>query len=104
MLDHDERRGRALMAKFVALLTFGPDRDLRLAVRPRHREYLTSLLAQGKLVASGPFADDQGALVIYEAGSREEAQALLDADPYTEAGVIAGVELREWVQVLPPQA
>jgi len=92
------------MAKFVALLTFGPGREARLSVRPRHREYLTSLLERGKLIASGPFADDQGALLIYEAENRDEAQALLDADPYTAAGVLAGVEIREWVQVLPPQS
>ena len=88
------------MAKFVALLTFGDD-ERRLAIRPRHREYLRSLLDQGKLVASGPWADDSGALLIYEATDEAEARTLIERDPYTEADVLAGVELRQWNRVLP---
>jgi uncharacterized protein YciI len=88
------------LAKFIALLTFG-DEEQRLATRPRHREYLRSLLEQGKLVASGPFADDSGALLIYEAADEAEARALLAADPYNEGRILAGVELKQWNRVLP---
>lgn len=90
------------MAKFVALVTFVEDQQRRLAIRPQHREYLRSLLDQGKLHESGPFADDKGALIIYEAVNEAEARALVEADPYTVAGVIAEVDLREWNRVLPP--
>ena len=91
------------MAKFVALLTFGRDQEKRLETRPKHREYLKSLFEAGKIAASGPFADDSGALIIYNAESAEEARQLLDNDPFTTAGVLANAELREWNQVLPPQ-
>ncbi len=87
------------MAKFAVVLTFG-DEATRLAARPRHREYLQRLLAEGKLHESGPWADDSGALLIYEAADEAEARALLAADPYSQTdGVIAGVELKEWNRV-----
>jgi uncharacterized protein len=83
------------MARFAAILTFGEE-AARLAVRPRHREYLQSLLDAGKLHLSGPWADDSGALIVYEAPDLAAAQALLAADPYIAAGVLADVQLREW--------
>ena len=84
------------MAKFAAIITFG-DEARRLETRPRHRQYLQSLLDRGQLHASGPWADDSGALVVYEAPDLAAAQALLAADPYSEAdGVIAAVQLKEW--------
>ena len=88
------------MAKFVALMTFG-DEDKRLATRPRHREYLRSLLERGKLVGSGPWADDSGALIIYEAADEAEAMALVENDPYHEGDILAGLELKQWNRNLP---
>ena len=88
------------MAKFVALLTYG-NHELKNATRPRHREYLRSLLEQGKLVASGPFADDSGALIIYEAADEAEARSILANDPFSEGDVIAKSELKQWNRVLP---
>ena len=86
------------MAKFAVVLTFG-DPDKVAETRPRHREYLQRLLSEGRLHASGPWADGTGALVIYEAADEAEALALLGADPYTEAGVIAEARIKEWNRV-----
>ncbi|MGH2533938.1 MAG: YciI family protein [Thermomicrobiales bacterium] len=88
------------MARFVAILTFG-DRERRLEVRPQHREYLASLHAQGKLHESGPFADEAGALIIYEAGDDAEVRLLIEQDPYSKAGVIDHLEIREWRRIIP---
>ncbi|MDP9354821.1 MAG: YciI family protein [Chloroflexota bacterium] len=89
------------MAKFAAIVTFG-DAEKRLETRPRHRAYLQQLLAEGKLHESGPWADDSGALIIYEAADQTEAQALLDADPYTAVdGIITAVRLLEWNRTFP---
>ncbi len=84
------------MATFAAVLTFVSDTERRLAVRPRHRVYLQELLADGKLHESGPFTDETGALIVYDTEDEAEARQLLADDPYTEAGVIAEVSLREW--------
>lgn len=89
------------MAKFAAVLTFGDD-SARLAARPRHRAYLEQLLREGKLVQSGPWADDSGALLIYEAADQVAAAALLAADPYSQtAGVVAASMIKEWTVVFP---
>ncbi|MGH2562273.1 MAG: YciI family protein [Thermomicrobiales bacterium] len=93
--------GGTELARFVALLTFG-DQERRLEVRPRHREYLAALYEQGKLLESGPFADDEGALIIYDAANDAEVQALIAEDPYTKAGVIAHLDVRQWRRVIPP--
>jgi hypothetical protein len=66
------------------------------AVRPTHRAYLTKLLQEGKLFASGPFDDGSGALIVYEADSAEAAEALLNADPFHAAGVFLKWTLRPW--------
>ncbi|MFN8590047.1 MAG: YciI family protein [Thermomicrobiales bacterium] len=91
------------MAKFVALLKFTDNEALRLETRPSHREYLRSLFDAGKLAMSGPWADDTGAMLIYEADSLADAEALLNADPYRAAGVLADARIREWRVVLPAE-
>lgn len=84
------------MAKFVVELVYGEDREHLLAVRPTHREYARELAAKGVLLAGGPYSDQQGAMLIYEAADADELQEIIDADPYTEAGVIAETTIREW--------
>ena len=88
------------MALFAVVLEFGEDNELRLDTRPRHREYLRSLLDAGKLAMSGPWADDTGALIIYDAEDMAEAKRMLDEDPYRSAGVIASATIKEWHVVL----
>ena len=92
------------VAKFVALLEFTDQEELRLQTRPTHREYLRTLFDQGKLAMSGPWVDDTGAMLVYEAADLGEAQRLLDADPYRTAGVIADVRIKEWRVVMGPFA
>ncbi|MCP2166196.1 YciI family protein [Goodfellowiella coeruleoviolacea] len=88
------------MARYAVLLEFGENTAERLAVRPAHREYLGGLVEQGKLLLSGPWADDTGALLVYETADEAELRALLAADPYTAANVVARTEIREWNLVL----
>src|SRR5688572_2827088 len=69
-------RSEAVM-KFAALIEYIPDKARIAELRPTHRQYLASLKEQGKLAVSGPFTDDWGALIVYEAATREEAETLL---------------------------
>ena len=90
------------MAKFAVTITFA-DFAARDAARPEHRVYLKSLFDQGKLVESGPFVDDTGALLIYEAESQAQVEAWFDEDPYARAGnVVAERTIKEWNRVFPP--
>jgi uncharacterized protein len=82
--------------KYVSYVTYTRDKEKILAHRPKHREYLSGLLREGKLVGSGPFADDSGALFIYEAETAEAALALIAADPFCVAGVFERRELKPW--------
>jgi uncharacterized protein YciI len=92
------------MAKYAAIVAFG-DKAKRDETRPVHRVYLKSLFDQGKLHESGPFIDDEGALIVYECADEAEARALFAADPYSGAeGVVASVEFHGWNVVFPPPA
>ena len=82
--------------RYVASIEYSQDSALVEAHRPAHRVYLTSLLNEGKLFASGPYADGSGALIIYEADTPEAAGALLKADPFHAAGVFLKWSLRPW--------
>ena len=86
--------------KFAALIEYTQDREKTEALRPTHRQYLSSLLAKGQLAVSGPFTDAPGALIVYEAATAEEAEALLRADPFHAAGVFVRWTIRPWNPVM----
>lgn len=90
--------------KFAAIIEYTNDRDKIQATRPVHRQYLARLKEQGQLVASGPFTDDSGALIIYEASSREEAEKFLREDPFCREGIFRNWQLRPWNPVLANRA
>jgi uncharacterized protein YciI len=82
---------------FALIVSFPPENEeRRLAVRPRHREYLKELHERGTVVAVGPFADGTGALLVYDAASEADVRKLMAADPYTEADVFDNATLHEW--------
>jgi uncharacterized protein YciI len=82
--------------KFAASIEYSRDSALVEAHRSAHRAYLTALLDQDKLFASGPYGDGSGALIIYEADTPEAAEALLKADPFHAARVFLRWTLRPW--------
>jgi uncharacterized protein YciI len=84
------------MARFAVELVFGDNQDERLAVRPAHREYLATLVERGALLVSGPWADQTGALLVYEAADEDELRKFLADDPYAGAGVVAETRVHEW--------
>lgn len=84
------------MALFAVAITLVDDEERRLKVRPTHREYLQTLLDAGKLHESGPYTDDSGALLIYDAENEAEVKEILANDPYTAGGVIGDTTIKEW--------
>jgi uncharacterized protein YciI len=86
--------------KYAAVIEYAQDKDKILALRPVHRQYLAGLRERGQLAASGPFTDDSGALIIYEAASAEEAEKLLQGDPFCQNGIFVKYVLRPWNPVL----
>ena len=86
--------------KFAAVIEYIQDKDKIAEVRPVHREYLKSLMNKGQLFACGPFTDDSGALIIYEANTDDEAESLLQNDPFHQNGIFLQYEIRAWKPVM----
>lgn len=82
--------------KYAATIEYIADAEKVNAHRPAHRAYLTSLVEKDQLFASGPFDDAPGALIVYEAESAAEAEALLLGDPFHAAGVFVRWTIRPW--------
>jgi uncharacterized protein YciI len=83
----------------------------RKAARPPHLARLKALVAEGRLVLSGPLpaidapdpgpAGFAGSLIVAEFTSLEAARAWADADPYVAERVYASVEVHPFIKVLP---
>jgi uncharacterized protein YciI len=86
--------------KFAAIIEYSQDKAKIAEIRPTHRQYLGQLKANGQLAAAGPFTDDSGALIIYEAASKEDAEKLLQGDPFHANGIFLRWQLRPWNPVI----
>jgi uncharacterized protein YciI len=87
------------MPVFVVELTLTDD-PARLAARPAHRQRLAQLHADGVLVMSGPFADDSGALLIFDIDDPDELDRILAEDPYYSAPGVRIVRRQPWSPIL----
>lgn len=81
---------------YVNYAKYVSDHSRVLRVRPAHRSYTQAIRAKGALIIAGPFADDSGALLIYQAKSKDEAMAMILEDPYLAEGVYETYALSEW--------
>lgn len=95
-------RGALALELFVAVSTPAkPPEDLK-AVLPDHLAYQAKLEQAGQLAFAGPMSDETGdhmqgmGMIIYRAGSLEDARALADADPMHKAGA-RSYTLRRWM-------
>jgi uncharacterized protein YciI len=86
--------------KFAAIIEYVRDKAKIAELRPVHRQYLATLKANGQLAASGPFTDDSGALIVYEAASADEAEKILKGDPFSQNGIFVTYVLRPWNPVI----
>ncbi len=81
---------------FINYATYVSDRSHVDRMRLAHQSYARTLEASGELIMAGPFADGSGALAIYRAQSKDQAMALVLADPYHAEGVLETYALSEW--------
>lgn len=81
---------------WAAWIEYTPDGAKVAGNRPAHRQYEAKLLAEGKLALGGPLTDNFGALIVYEAVSKEAAEELLKADPFHTSGVFVRWQIRPW--------
>lgn len=69
--------------------------DVRLPLRPAHRELLQGLTDEGILLLGGPFEDASGGALLLDA-TRERVQAYLDSDPYMTCSDVEITTFKEW--------
>lgn len=74
------------------------DDSVRLGLRPAHRDKLRALSDEGVLVAAGPFADESGAVIIFDA-DRERVQRAIDDDPYYTCEGVEILGVHDWTPV-----
>jgi len=86
--------------KFAAIIEYIQDKAKIAEIRPTHRQYLATLKAQGNLAISGPFTDDWGALIVYEAATLADAEKLLKGDPFHQNGIFVKWMIRPWNTVI----
>lgn len=72
---------------------------LRNEVRAAHLEYLDQ--NKGRLLAAGAQVDDDGqggygGVIIVDTEDRAEAEAFIREDPFTKAGLFAGILVVRW--------
>ncbi|MBW4095433.1 MAG: hypothetical protein HIU81_08670 [Acidobacteria bacterium] len=85
------------MSVFAVEYVYTPETaTLRDEHRPVHRAWLQEQYEGGKLLASGPFADGSGALILFKAADEDELNELLKQDPFAVASAIAGLKVSGW--------
>ena len=84
------------------------DRPDSASLRDRHRAAHQKFLGENsaKIVFGGPLRNtpagpSSGALIVVDCGTREEAEALIAADPFYRGGVYESVSIRAFKQVFP---
>jgi uncharacterized protein len=74
---------------------------LRLSARPKHLEYLKTVL--GSIVYGGALLDDEGkqigSMLIIDVADQAAADAFAIADPFVEADLFANTSVRPFRQV-----
>jgi uncharacterized protein YciI len=68
-------------------------------VRPDHRGWLAGIADKGQLLASGPYEDGTGALLLFKAADTDALTTLLEEDPYSVAGLLSGRSAIAWSPV-----
>ncbi|MDR2703243.1 MAG: YciI family protein [Cellulomonadaceae bacterium] len=93
------------MTIFAVVYSYRNEPAELAAIRPRHRDFLSGLQAQGHVLLSGPLAPSDGepgggGLIIMRAPTESVVAALLDDDPFQVHGLIAARRIARWQPVI----
>ncbi|MGI9499994.1 MAG: YciI family protein [Geminicoccaceae bacterium] len=95
-------RGALALELYVVESTPTGSPELLKSTLPSHLDYQMEMEARGALVLAGPMSDDSGelmegcGLIVYRAGSFEEARSFAEADPMHQADA-RSFTLRRWL-------
>lgn len=89
------------MTIFAVEYVYGPEAEAaRVEHRPNHREWLAAQAEAEVMLASGPYGDGAGALLIFKAADEPALHELLKKDPMSIGGGITGLKISEWKPVI----
>ncbi|AFY35759.1 YciI family protein [Calothrix sp. PCC 7507] len=83
------------MPVFVKIEAGTVDKTLFDQYVPAHRAYVQELIAKGHKAKTGYWAEFGGGMMLFEAASMVEAQAIVAADPLVQNGCV-NYQLHEW--------
>ncbi len=66
---------------------------------PAHKAYVQELIAKGHKAKTGYWAQHRGGMMVFEAASMDEAQAIVANDPLVENGCVS-YKVYEWKIVM----
>ncbi|WP_343319957.1 YciI family protein [Arthrobacter sp. TMP15] len=86
---------------FAVEYIYGPEAEAaRVEHRPKHREWLAAQAEAEVVLASGPYADGAGALLIFRAENEAAVQQIVSQDPMTIGGGVTGLKISGWNPVI----
>lgn len=89
------------MSIFAVEYVYGPEAEAeRVEHRPKHRQWLAAQAEADVVLASGPYADGAGALLIFRAENEVAVQELVSQDPMTVGGGVTGLKISGWNPVI----
>ncbi len=89
------------MSIFAVEYIYGPEAEAaRTEHRPAHRQWLAELAEAEVVLASGPYADGAGALLIFRAETEADVQELVSQDPITRGGGVTGMKISGWTPII----
>ena len=89
------------MSIFAVEYVYGPEAEAeRVEHRPKHRQWLAAQAEADVVLASGPYADGAGALLIFSAENEAAVQELVSQDPMTVGGGVTGLKISGWNPVI----
>jgi uncharacterized protein YciI len=86
---------------FVTISLPGPNRDLSKGTREQplwdeHAAFIDQLVAEGFVLMGGPLVDEDGAMLIVNAGDENEVREKLKNDPWMKHGVLKLESVKRW--------
>jgi uncharacterized protein YciI len=83
------------MPLFVKIEAGKVDKSIFDQYVPAHKAYVQNLIAQGHKAKTGYWAEARGGMLLFEAASRDEAEAIVALDPLVQHGCVS-YQLYEW--------
>jgi uncharacterized protein YciI len=83
------------MSTFIKIEQGKVDKPIFDQYVPAHKAYVRDLISKGHRAKTGYWAEKGGGMMMFEAASLLEAEAIVAADPLVQAGCV-DYELHEW--------